>query len=250
MNTKEKELYNLVQANVKLIQIISYETLRFHGMLIHVSEEAGRNLYVWNRVEGIKKWNGEIFEVEDDSAVKSYSAIDFFKENNDIILLLEDVYPDLTEGDSIMIKRFRMIAMQNSKNKTLVFSQPFLQLPKELEKDVHIFELPYPNFEDLKQIYKKVCQNNNIGGEENPDHELIEAALGLTIMEAEKAFSLAYIENKQLTGAEVPLIIREKEIGYDVEEILVPFDRSKMLKSIDDSDMPFKDSVNKFVSRR
>ena len=46
------------------------------------------------------------------------------------------------------------------------------------------------------------------------------------------------------------IIIREKEIGYDVEEILVPFDRSKMLKSIDDSDMPFKDSVNKFVSRR
>ena len=211
MNTKEKELYNLVQANVKLIQIISYETLRFHGMLIHVSEEAGRNLYVWNRVEGIKKWNGEIFEVEDDSAVKSDSAIDFFKENNDIILLLEDVYPDLTEGDSIMIKRFRMIAMQNSKNKTLVFSQPFLQLPKELEKDVHIFELPYPNFEDIKQIYKKVCCNNNIGNGENPDHELIEAALGLTIMEAEKAFSLAYIENQQLTGAEVPLIIREKE---------------------------------------
>ena len=46
------------------------------------------------------------------------------------------------------------------------------------------------------------------------------------------------------------IIIREKEVGYDVNEILVPFDRDKMLKSIDDSDMPIKDSVNKFVYRR
>ena len=46
------------------------------------------------------------------------------------------------------------------------------------------------------------------------------------------------------------IIIREKEIGYDVEEVLVPFDRDKMLKSIDDSSMPYKDTINTFVSRR
>ena len=46
------------------------------------------------------------------------------------------------------------------------------------------------------------------------------------------------------------IIIKEKEIGYDVEEILVPFDRNKMLKSIDDSSMPDKDRINKFVGRR
>ena len=45
------------------------------------------------------------------------------------------------------------------------------------------------------------------------------------------------------------IIIREKEIGYDVEEVLVPFDRMATLKSIDDSSMPYKDVINKFVSR-
>ena len=45
------------------------------------------------------------------------------------------------------------------------------------------------------------------------------------------------------------IIIKEKEIGYDVEEVLVPFDRDKMLKSIDDSSMPDKDTINRFVSR-
>lgn len=46
------------------------------------------------------------------------------------------------------------------------------------------------------------------------------------------------------------IIIKEKEIGYDVEEILVPFDRDKMLRSIDNSTMPYKDTINTFVSRR
>lgn len=31
------------------------------------------------------------------------------------------------------------------------------------------------------------------------------------------------------------IIIKEKEIGYDVEKVLVPFDRDKMLKNIDNS---------------
>ena len=44
-------------------------------------------------------------------------------------------------------------------------------------------------------------------------------------------------------GVEVHL----KEEGYDVEEILVPFDRNKMLETIEMSDMPDKDTIKRFV---
>lgn len=50
----ETKLINLVKANTKLIQIISYETLRVHGMLIKASNELNKDLFIWNRVEGIK----------------------------------------------------------------------------------------------------------------------------------------------------------------------------------------------------
>ncbi|HPO67603.1 MAG TPA: AAA family ATPase [Paludibacteraceae bacterium] len=182
-------------------------------MLVRTANELEKDLFIWNRVEGLKKWDKEkrSFEFEDEEKQLPDTVIDFFKEKENLILLLEDFYPDLTEDKPRMIRTFRNIALENSKGKTLVFSQPFLQLPKELEKDVHILELPYPCFEDIKAIYKKVCKEYNIPNADNPDHELIESALGLTIMEAEKAFALAYIENGSLSGAEVPLIIREKE---------------------------------------
>ena len=41
-----------------------------------------------------------------------------------------------------------------------------------------------------------------------------------------------------------------KSLGYDVEEVLVPFNRDLTLKSIDNSTMPYKDTINKFISRR
>lgn len=45
------------------------------------------------------------------------------------------------------------------------------------------------------------------------------------------------------------IIIKEKNIGYDVEEVLVPYNRTKMLKSIEKSDMPIKTTINSFVKK-
>lgn len=209
----EKNLLNLIKANVKLIQIISYESHRIHAMLVTAAHELEKDLFLWNRVEGVKKWDAKKrqFELEDEDSVTPDSALDFFKEKEDLILLLEDFHPDLTEDKPRIIKTLRNFALSNTKGKTLVFSQPFWQLPKELEKEVHILELPYPNFQDIKAIYNKVCKEFDIQEESEPDTDLIEAALGLTIMEAEKAFSLAYIEAGCLNRTEIPLVIREKE---------------------------------------
>ncbi len=209
----EKELLNLVKANTKIVQIISFESLRIHAMLVSVSKETERELYIWNRVEGIKKWDSKkrSFTDENEEAQNPDMALKFFNEKGNIILLLEDFHPDLTEDKPRIVKTLRNIALSNDKSKTLVLSQPFHQLPRELEKEVHIMDLPYPEFNDIKAIYNKVCLELKISNSTEPDTDLIEAALGLTIMEAEKAFSLAYIENESLSSSEVPLVIREKE---------------------------------------
>lgn len=63
-----------------------------------------------------------------------------------------------------------------------------------------------------------------------------------------RALGMAYGEDP--TDHASYIIIKEKEIGYDVEEILVPFNRELLLKSIDNSNIPNKEIINKFVSRR
>lgn len=63
-----------------------------------------------------------------------------------------------------------------------------------------------------------------------------------------RALGMAYLNDPIDCASYV--IIKEKEIGYDVEEILVPFERNKMIDSILKSDMPDRDSISKFVSYR
>lgn len=46
------------------------------------------------------------------------------------------------------------------------------------------------------------------------------------------------------------IIIKERtDGGYDIEEVLVPFERESMLKSIEESDMPEKGTIERFVKK-
>ena len=235
MGQEKTELVNLIKANTKIIQIISYETLMVHAHLVAAASELGREFYLWNRVEGIKKWDAEnaVFSTADEDARQPDRPFLFFFDHENIILLLEDFHPDLTDNQPASIKRLRNVAMSgNEKNRTLVLSQPFRLLPRELEKEVHILDLAYPTYEDLTVIFSRVCENYNIPVSDEPEHDLIEAALGLTIMEAEKAFSLAFIESGSLGSAEVPLIIREKESVIKKSGYLEYFHPKEELKDV------------------
>lgn len=215
---KDNIIETLVKSNVKLIQIITFETLRVHGMLVsawqNIAEENELfTLYKWSRVEGVAKWNDESksFVDEDTDRQTPDSALDYFNDEMEQgILLLEDFHFDLNESNPRLIKTLRNIALSNSKFKSIVFSQPYRQLPRDLEKEVHIIELEYPDYKDLKFIYESVCSDYGIENSSEPD-KLIESALGLTIMEAQKAFSMAYIQNGKLTNDEVESVIQEKE---------------------------------------
>jgi AAA+ superfamily predicted ATPase len=213
----DKELINSIKARTKIIQIISFETLRVQGTLINASNELERELLIWDRVVGIQRWDKENKKFKESEGNENpVTILDFFNEEEaeNVILLLQDFYPDLTEDKPKIIRTLRNIAFSNNNNKTLILSQPHHQLPKELEKEVQIIELPYPTFADIKAIYRKVCNEFKITQNEpdnEPDDELIDAALGLTIMEAERAFARAYIEDGELTASQIPVIIKEKE---------------------------------------
>ena len=207
------ELLTSLKADVKIIQIISYETLRIQAELICAAKDVGYKLLVWDRVDGIRQWdsNNRCFS-DSDGHENPADILNYFIEecSDKTIVLLQDFYPDFTEDKPKIIRTLRNIALHTGSQKILVLSQPHHQLPKELEKEVQVIELPYPSFADIKAIYGTVCKKYTIT-EKDPDDELIEAALGLTTMEAERAFAKAYIQDKELTAAQIPLIIKEKE---------------------------------------
>ncbi|MBQ6285968.1 MAG: metallophosphoesterase family protein [Bacilli bacterium] len=60
-----------------------------------------------------------------------------------------------------------------------------------------------------------------------------------------RALALAYEDNPY--DLAYYIIIKEKNNGYDIEEVYVPYDRKKMLKSIDDHDIPDKSVISLYT---
>jgi hypothetical protein len=176
MNDTYTNLINLIKANTRIIQIISYETLLIHANLVQAARELDREFYVWNRIEGIRKWNDDTnrLDVIDEDARQPDHPFEFFAEHEKLILLLEDFHPDMTDNHPESIRRLRNVAMGREPDKTLVLSQPFRFLPRELEKEVHILEMPLPPYAELETVFENVCQTYGIEPPSEPDHELIE----------------------------------------------------------------------------
>lgn len=208
------DLTTIIKSGVNIIQVITHESLRVHGAVNRACAKLDRNWYLWNRVEGVKKWDDEekTFVDEGNDLTGPDEILEWYLDDADsnIVLILEDFHPDMTEDKPKIIKTLRNISEKEGENKTIVLLQPVSDLPCELEKSVHVERLELPEIEDVRAIYSKVCKKYNIKEVEDNIH-LWEAALGLTIMEAERAFSKAAVVNKQLTAEEIPIIISEKE---------------------------------------
>ena len=85
-------------------------------------------------------------------------------------------------------------------------------------KEVPTIELALPGVDDLAVVARGVADAQNVKLEEDP--ALLEAARGLTVMEARLAYGQAAVQRGRLGPSEVPLVVREKERVIKQSEVL------------------------------
>ncbi|HIE01565.1 MAG TPA: AAA family ATPase [Thiotrichaceae bacterium] len=210
----EQAFLHYIKAGATLIQIISHETQRIHGVVNKTANELERSWFSWNRIEGIKKWEQGEFIDEDTDCREAASVLEKFEDDDfeNSLLILEDCHPDLTENQPHIIRRLRNIALRKYTDRALILAQPITGLPVELEKEVQVMEMPLPTVDELRVVLASVCRRFDL--EDNQCEQtlpVLEAALGLSIMEAELAFAKTIVEKGRITETEIPLIIAEKE---------------------------------------
>lgn len=97
---------------------------------------------------------------------------------------------------------------------TLILVSPGLPLPADLEKTVTVLDLPLPGLDEIGQVLDNVVAPNRDSIEvrlsSDERHRLLQAALGLTRVEAENAFARAIAADRVLDGTDVALVLEEK----------------------------------------
>jgi SpoVK/Ycf46/Vps4 family AAA+-type ATPase len=100
---------------------------------------------------------------------------------------------------------------------TVVLLSPKLEMPPELEKDATVLDFPLPGRADLDRLFgqvaRDVADNPAFKLDQTADgrERVVEAALGLTLQEAENVFAKTLVTTGRLTAGELGVVHSEKK---------------------------------------
>ena len=130
------------------------------------------------------------------TAIRSINAL--ATPDGTAILVLQNFHRFLQSAEVVQALSRQIISGKQSRTIVVVLS-PVVQIPTELEKMFVLMQHDLPNREELDEIARGIATEE---GELPEDAELLsvlDAASGLTRMEAESAFSLSLVRRERIT---------------------------------------------------
>ena len=220
MNTFQHMLH-LARAGATVLHIASYEWERVRGRTIGLAKKLGLPLKVWSQSTGLQASNndGEL-SVHDAAATDPLEALRQIHGSEEPgVWLMEDFQPFLRDEHHPLLRWLREIArLPATPRKLVVLSTPLPGLPLDLRKEIPTIELPLPGVDDLRVVLHDAA--TALGVRAPDDEALLDAARGLTVMEAKLAFGKAGAELERLDHGAVPLVAQEKERIIKQSEVL------------------------------
>ncbi len=212
-----RELDVLIRARYPLIWLVTFEEQRLDAVLQDLATAHGKGLYTWSVTRGLRKAGGARAAMAALEGTReppeALAAIEKIAEP--ALVVLKDFHPYLSEP--LVVRALRELAHElKSTFTTLLLVSPTLALPLELEKEVTVLDVPLPTFRDLALLLRDIVTVVRAGNKATVDlkkeqaEQLVKAALGLTLSEAENAFAKAIAKDGRLDAADAQLVLEEK----------------------------------------
>jgi len=201
------QLTNYIKAGYPGLFIVSHEEQRVEAILKPVAADVQFRLFAWSITGGIVDTsNGASAGAEDPLEMLDQ----FNKLPEKSILLARDFHMFLADPNPLLFRKLKdsLIAGKNS-NRVLIMVGCHCKLPPELEKEVTVIDFALPGRTQLLQVLETIAQSagHTLNGNTDP---ILDAASGLTTIEAENAFALSFIEAGQI---QPDIVAREKANG-------------------------------------
>lgn len=233
--TAYAELRALTKAGARVVHIASFEWERVTGLVIGLANEFKLPLWIWSQSAGLASCSAEgETTIEDAEATDPIGVLKQIRASDEPGLwLLEDFHPFLRDQEHHQVLRWvREVArMPVSPRRLVVLTTPMPGLPMELRKEVPTVELALPGLDELRVVLGDAARAQGMRPEAE-DEALLDAARGLTVMEASLAFGKAAAELGRLGHAAVPLVAREKERIIKQSEVLEYYPTDAQMQDI------------------
>jgi AAA+ superfamily predicted ATPase len=202
----QNQITNYIRAGYPGIYLVSCEEARIEAEMKAIAQTLDYHLFSWSITGGlVDTLDGRTQGAQD--AVELMMKVDDLPENS--IVLLKDFHQFLEDGNPELVSQVKeSLRAGKTKGRALVIVGCRSALPPELGREFVVVEFALPNKEQLGMILDSIAASAKLPLPENNEREqLLDAACGLTSIEAENAFALSVVESHKL---EPSIVAREK----------------------------------------
>jgi SpoVK/Ycf46/Vps4 family AAA+-type ATPase len=210
------DLDTLIRARYPLVYLVSFEEQRLDAVLADVAQSHGKSLLTWSVTRGLRRQVGPRSVPVGDQTRDPIEALNTVARLTEpSLVIFKDLHAHLDAP--LVVRALRELAHDlKSTFTTVILLSPVLRIPTELEKDVSVLDVPLPSFRDLVQLLREIINVVRQGNKASVNltreqaEQLIKAAQGLTLSEAENAFAKAIANDGVLDQADIHLVLDEK----------------------------------------
>jgi ATP-dependent 26S proteasome regulatory subunit len=217
----QTEIETLIRARYPILYIISNEEIRVQNLVVEIAAKRQKKVFEWTFSNGIVPAGASIQSQKSrNGATKDpLAALDqVIEQVEPAIFLFKDFHPFLTKNNFAIIRKLKDIALHLKNSfKTIILVSPVMEIPAELDKEVTVISFPQPSKEDLGAMLDKIIgelsdrKQIEIDLDGDGRERLLQAALGLTLGEAENVFAKIIVQNQRLSADHVNEVFAEKQ---------------------------------------
>lgn len=217
----QTELETLIRARYPILYVLSSEEMRVQSLIVDIAQKRQKKVFEWSYSTGIVPAGTSIqSQKHRNSATREpLVALDqVIEQIEPAIFIFKDFHPFLTKNNYAVTRKLKEIALHLKNSfKTIVLVSSVIEIPVELEKEITLLNHPLPSREDLAELLERIVaelkefRQVNIQLDDAGKERLLQAALGLTLGEAENVFAKIIVKNERLNGEGVNEVFAEKQ---------------------------------------
>ncbi len=215
------ELELLIRARYPLIYVQTSEELRVLPAVLEIAGRRGKKVFEWSCSTGIVPAGTSVQSQKTRGAATKdpLAALDLVLDQVEpAIFIFKDLHPFLARSNFAVIRKLKDIALHLKNSfKTLILVSPVLEIPAELEKEITVLNLPLPTRDELGELLERILadvrelKQVDLALDDAGRDRLLQAALGLTLGEAENVFAKIIVKDARLDGDDVDEVFAEKQ---------------------------------------
>ncbi len=240
-----RELDLLIRSRYPIIYLRTSEEGRACNLIVNIAKAQRKNLMEWTRTEGLRSvetHHGPAIKLTQETSQPMAAMESILQDSGRTIYVMKDLHPYL--DDHIVVRKLRDLYESIKRSyKTVVLLSPVKKIPPELEKATYFLNMPLPDLEILKNLLKDIVRLVRTDSRikiELPEEKyegLANAALGLTLEEAERVFYKAIVRDAKLTMDDVQYVRDEKQQIVQKSGLLEYYETSESLASVGGLDL-------------